>query len=145
VQIHLTRLPEACLSFQKAILDKSDEKYISIALGAIMQMGAQAETNDVMQLWSGTAPGTEKWVNATNLEAILVRPTLTIFLPASDKANGTGLLILPGGSYAGCCYTYEGFDIARWCNERGIACQLPSCNAYTLIPSRQRMPVARCG
>jgi len=27
VQIHLTRLPEACLSFQKAILDKSELKY----------------------------------------------------------------------------------------------------------------------
>ncbi|TAN36312.1 MAG: alpha/beta hydrolase [Verrucomicrobia bacterium] len=104
-----------------------------VALGTILWMTAQAETNDVVPLWPDTAPGAEKWLNATNLEESLVRPTLTIFLPASDKASGTGLLIIPGGGYSGCCYTYEGFDLARWCNEHGIA-------AFVL---RYRRPVAQ--
>ena len=98
-----------------------------------MQIATQAETNDVVQLWPNTAPGAEKWLGATNLEESLVRPTLTIFLPSPAKATGTGMLIIPGGGYSGCAYTYEGFDIAHWCNERGIA-------AFVL---RYRRPVAK--
>lgn len=42
--------------------------------------------------------------------------------PASaDKANGTAVLICPGGGYAGVSQIKEGSDIAKWFNELGVS------------------------
>lgn len=48
-------------------------------------------------------------------------PTLTPYLPAKDKANGTAVVICPGGGYGALAMGHEGTDIAKWLNERGIA------------------------
>ena len=48
-------------------------------------------------------------------------PTLTVFLPSADKATGTAVIICPGGGYGGLAFDHEGFAIARWLNENGIA------------------------
>jgi acetyl esterase/lipase len=90
-------------------------------LAALAATWVRAETNDVLQLWPGIAPGAEKWAQQQFADESLVRPTLTLFLPPKEKANGAAVLILPGGGYANCMFTYEGYDIARWFNERGIA------------------------
>lgn len=90
----------------------------TIALSALL---ASAETNDVLQLWPGIAPGAEKWQQLKVTDDTLIRPTLTIFLPPKGKANGSAVLVCPGGGYLNCMYTYEGYDIARWFNKRGVA------------------------
>jgi len=94
---------------------------IGLAVAALGAMLARAETNDVIQIWSGTAPGAEKWLDHKFTDESLVRPTVTVFLPPKEKANGSAVLICPGGGYINCMYTYEGYDIARWFTERGIA------------------------
>jgi acetyl esterase/lipase len=48
-------------------------------------------------------------------------PTLTIFLPPAEKANGTAVVICPGGGYHVLLMTREGCDIAREFNKLGIA------------------------
>lgn len=48
-------------------------------------------------------------------------PVLEVFLPPKDKANGTAVLICPGGGYAHLAVDHEGRDIAAWLNEFGIA------------------------
>jgi acetyl esterase/lipase len=48
-------------------------------------------------------------------------PTLTVFLPAAEKANGTAVVICPGGGYHVLLMTREGCDIARAFNNLGIA------------------------
>jgi acetyl esterase/lipase len=48
-------------------------------------------------------------------------PTLTVFLPAPEKANGTAVVICPGGGYHVLLMTREGCDIARAFNKLGIA------------------------
>jgi acetyl esterase/lipase len=58
--------------------------------------------------------------HVTGYEKVTV-PTLTIFLPPADKANGTAVLICPGGGYGGLAFDHEGFAIARWLNDNGIA------------------------
>ena len=92
--------------------------WILAVLGAAV---AHAETNDVIQLWPGIAPGAETWQGQKFADDSLVRPTLTMFLPPKAKATGAAVLICPGGGYQNCMFTYEGYDIARWFNERGIA------------------------
>jgi len=49
------------------------------------------------------------------------QPTVTVYLPAKDKANGTGIVICPGGGYQHLAIDKEGHDIARWLNTIGIA------------------------
>jgi acetyl esterase/lipase len=49
------------------------------------------------------------------------KPTLTIWLPAAEKANGTAVVICPGGGYGGLATGHEGHDIALWLNSLGVA------------------------
>ncbi|WP_241738900.1 alpha/beta hydrolase [Pontibacter beigongshangensis] len=49
------------------------------------------------------------------------KPTLTVFLPAKDKANGTAVVICPGGGYGRLASGHEGYDVAKKFNEQGVA------------------------
>ena len=49
------------------------------------------------------------------------KPTLTVFLPAAANATRTGIVIAPGGGYQHLAMEKEGFAVARWLNERGVA------------------------
>src|SRR5882724_11877353 len=48
------------------------------------------------------------------------QPTVTVYLPAKEKANGTGIVIAPGGGYQHLAIDKEGHDVARWLNTIGI-------------------------
>ena len=48
-------------------------------------------------------------------------PTLTIFLPAKKKANGTAVIICPGGGYWVNAISHEGTDVAKKFAEMGVA------------------------
>jgi acetyl esterase/lipase len=84
-----------------------------------------------MKIWPKGIPGslnnnnyTEK-VTTTNgvvsgYEKV-TDPTLTVFLPPEGKATGTAVLICPGGGYGMLAFDHEGFQIARWLNDNGIA------------------------
>ena len=48
-------------------------------------------------------------------------PTLTIFLPPKEKANGTPVVICPGGGYSILAFEHEGTEVAKKLNEKGIA------------------------
>jgi len=49
------------------------------------------------------------------------KPSLTIHLPPADKANGTAVVVCPGGGYGALATGHEGKDPAEWLNRRGIA------------------------
>lgn len=40
-------------------------------------------------------------------------PTLTLFKPAQGKANGTAVIICPGGGYSGLAMGHEGYQVAE--------------------------------
>lgn len=50
----------------------------------------------------------------------VTRPTLTVFLPEKEKANGAAVVICPGGSYKFVSFTLEGTDIAKRFVEMGV-------------------------
>jgi len=90
---------------------------------------AHAQTQTV-NIWPGIAPGSEKWtqkessVEVPGMGTILanvVTPTLTVYLPEKSKATGTGIIVAPGGGCVRLAMTYEGTDVVRWLQERGIA------------------------
>ena len=49
------------------------------------------------------------------------RPFIQVYLPARSKANGAGVVIFPGGGYAGLTYDFEGTQQANYFIDHGIA------------------------
>jgi acetyl esterase/lipase len=49
------------------------------------------------------------------------RPTLSLYLPAAEKAAGTGVVVCPGGGYGTLALDHEGRQIADWLNSLGVA------------------------
>jgi acetyl esterase/lipase len=64
-------------------------------------------------LWPPGAP-------AAPGEADVDKPTLTVFLPAENPTK-TGVIVAPGGGYEHLSTEKEGYAVARWLNEHGVA------------------------
>ncbi len=52
------------------------------------------------------------------------RPTYTVYLPAAARANGTAIVIIPGGAYEELTWSLEGTRTAEALQDRGIAAVL---------------------
>lgn len=80
-------------------------------------------------LWPAGAPGSEDWDQAEeevafpNFKVVrnVTRPTLTAYFPDLAAANGTAVIICPGGAFHFLACEHEGRDVARWLTERGVA------------------------
>jgi acetyl esterase/lipase len=49
------------------------------------------------------------------------RPELEVFLPAKAKANGSGIIVFPGGGYVGLTWNTEGPSMAQFFQDHGMA------------------------
>lgn len=87
------------------------------------------EGQQLMDLWEGDIPNRviaidekEEWEKQEIIRIANVQiPTMEIFLPAKRNANGMGVIICPGGGYQRLAYDWEGTDIAKLLNSKGIA------------------------
>jgi acetyl esterase/lipase len=52
--------------------------------------------------------------------SLVTEPTITRYFPAKGTANGTAVIVFPGGGYINLTVTYEGEDIARAFNKIGV-------------------------
>ncbi len=82
----------------------------------------------ILPLWPGDIPNRiasdEKEVREYNdiLRISKVQePTIEVYLPAKANATGKAMLIFPGGGYRILAYDWEGTDIAKLLNSKGIA------------------------
>jgi dienelactone hydrolase len=74
--------------------------------------------------------GSENWkwnekessVNAFNTKLVynVSHPTLTVFPADSAIANGTAIIICPGGAFQVLSIESEGYEVAKWLNKKGI-------------------------
>jgi len=48
------------------------------------------------------------------------RPTLTMYLPPKEKANGAAVIVIPGGGYSKVAAVHEGSEVAQRFNEMGV-------------------------
>jgi endo-1,4-beta-xylanase len=81
-------------------------------------------------LWPGGAPGSE---GKTGTEKVRVtdggdhvvssihRPSITYFLPRKEMATGAAIVIAPGGGHRELWIDHEGYNVAEWLREHGIA------------------------
>ncbi len=49
------------------------------------------------------------------------KPHIEVYLPSKQNATGEGVVIFPGGGYQILAYDWEGTDIAKYFNAKGIA------------------------
>jgi acetyl esterase/lipase len=48
-------------------------------------------------------------------------PSLTPYLPPKEKVTGLAVLVIPGGGHRFLSITHEGYGVAEWLRDRGIA------------------------
>src|SRR5437762_9364225 len=120
-------------------MNKSDRKcFIGLCVIAAVLLSAvsaqdtststAAATPTVVNLWPGVAPGYEEWKqtetvlgSGNNRRIVNVStPTLTAYRPAASAANGTAVIIAPGGGFVALSIDSEGHDVAKWLVERGF-------------------------
>jgi acetyl esterase/lipase len=77
-------------------------------------VSAQQPTQPQVLLWSSGAPGAQGTEDAD-------KPELTVFLPTVPNPTRTGVVVAPGGGYEHLAMDKEGFAVARWLNDRGVA------------------------
>lgn len=99
---------------------------ISVTLFFMQETFAQ----QTIPLYNGPVPNskaytTEEWWepqdDGDTIVHYISQPTLTIFLPDKSRANGTAVIICPGGGYWINSIVKEGFAVARKFNEWGVA------------------------
>jgi len=110
-------------------LFNQDENYTMKKLAAILIITLQclsACAQQTIPLYKEAVPNSiatadEEIVAEDKTVSKVSRPTLSIYLPPKEKANGTAVIICPGGGYGVIVMQYEGSKIAEAFNKRGIA------------------------
>jgi len=118
--------------------------YFTIIL-VIMTGFSFAQNSFILPLWNDEIPNridnNEKETQVNKDPGLfwienVQKPAIEVFLPSKANANGQAVLICPGGGYKGLAYDWEGTDIAKLLNSRGIAgivlkYRLPESKSFT--------------
>lgn len=79
-----------------------------------------------MKIWPNLAPGSEdledkeQW-NEGNSVTNVYQPNLTLFMLPKQENPTPAVLVFPGGGYRNIVMEKEGYKVAKWLNENGIA------------------------
>lgn len=106
-------------------------KYTIIVILLFISGIAIAQT-EVIRLYDQAPAGSENW-NWTEQEQFnktwqtqvvynVTNPTLTVFKPEVGRANGTAMVVVPGGGFHALSITSEGYDVAKNLAAKGITC-----------------------
>jgi predicted peptidase len=119
--------------------------FLTIVIGLNCPIFGQ---NQVIPLYNGAIKGSEKWnweeaENSKNDWGLKIvynvsKPTLTVYKPEEGKANGTSIIIAPGGAFRALSIENEGYDVAKWLVKKGVTCFVLK---YRLIKSNTTDPV----
>ena len=102
---------------------------IALFIFTCCSMTTLLHSQTVLPLYKDSIPNSRPTTDSeetTNENGIIIvrkisRPTLTVFLPQKDVANGTAVIICPGGGYWINASGHEGTDVAKEFTKMGIA------------------------
>jgi acetyl esterase/lipase len=85
--------------------------------------------DEILSVWPGIPPG--GLVNTEVIESMdedqpfrirnVTEPSLSVYLPKNRFIDRTAIIICPGGGYIRLAFDHEGFEVAEWLNQQGIA------------------------
>ena len=95
----------------------------------LLAIGTTMFAQKVLPLYKSSIPNSNPAADEEKVEqkdgitiiSKISRPTLTFFLPSKSKANGTAVIICPGGGYWVVASTHEGSDVAKKFVAMGVA------------------------
>ena len=92
--------------------------------GAFLFLSLTISAQEIVELYSGPVPNSKNSGKKETFNSGMFRgvskPTLEIYLPEKEKATGTAVIIIPGGSYAVVVYQGEGISTAKQFAKNGI-------------------------
>lgn len=106
----------------------SNKKILAVFFAAIVFNSISAQTK-VIDIWNGKVPNSisnkninekidsaNNWIKRKNV----TNPTLEMYAAEKNNANGTAVIICPGGAYSALAIDHEGSQVAKWLNSLGI-------------------------
>lgn len=123
-------------------------KLCLLRVGAVVSFGCAAlltagpsTAQERLRLWPDTPEITQPEIvepdpDGGSIVRDVVDPSLTVYLPDPDKANGTAIIIAPGGALRVLGVPDYENSTARWLNERGVAAFVLH---YRLLPSSHEL------
>ncbi len=106
----------------------SNKKILTVFFAAIVFNSISAQTK-VIDIWNGKVPNSisnkninekidsaNNWIKRKNV----TNPTLEMYAAEKNNANGTAVIICPGGAYSALAIIHEGSQVAKWLNSLGI-------------------------
>lgn len=105
-------------------------KYLTAMFMVLLSVPGIAQQE--VKLYDGKIPGSKvtpadykeespKGADGITRTAKVSEPTIAVFLPSKDKANGAAVIICPGGGYGILAIDHEGYNVAKRFNEFGVA------------------------
>jgi acetyl esterase/lipase len=115
---------------------------IAALVSAVAQAQAPPEMAEAISLGTGPVPdaiGSEIWSGKAGQLSVrnVVEATLLPVLPASGKANGSAMIVAPGGAFMTLAWSGEGMAIARALAERGVTAFVLK---YRVVPTPRPWP-----
>jgi len=103
---------------------KKSKTYLLFAISLFLFAFVHSQPK-VIPLWPNGAPGFENrkdipeeakdyWVKNIN------NPSITVFLPPKEKANGCAVIVAPGGGFRELVFNAEGVQAAEFLNSIGV-------------------------
>ncbi len=91
---------------------------------------AIAADQPVIFLWPNGAPGSEGHIapeavrttpQGEHVISSVHRPSVTVYLPSKETATGAAVVIAPGGGHSELWTDHEGYNMASWLSNHGVA------------------------
>ncbi len=97
----------------------------------LMTLTVLAAERPVINIWPKGLPAGAKPVDPSRIATLkaketderisyVAEPTLTLYRAPSEKANGCGIIVCPGGAYNILAWKKEGLELAEWFNSIGV-------------------------
>lgn len=105
---------------------------------ALISITMNVKAQRIVKLWESNPPTENGLVDSEKFEdkgdwswiTNISSPELHIYQADKSNNSGVGVVICPGGGYAGLAFSHEGVQFAQWLNEQGV----------TAIILKYRMP-----
>jgi len=109
----------------KTLLAPCLAAFLSVASAQSENQLSGPGSHPVVPLWPAGAPGSEarkdepEKVTGGSVSNVHF-PTVTVYLPAKDKATDCAVIVCPGGGHRNLVMQKEGYAIAEWLSARGM-------------------------
>jgi acetyl esterase/lipase len=123
---HCSRTLSGSMKIRGAVLFKI---CIAMVVPTLLSAMAFAQQQPIL-LWPNGAPGSEGRnspeavrinENGEHIVSGVHQPSITAYLPVKEKITGAAVVIAPGGGHKELWMDHEGYRIAQWLSDHGVA------------------------